>query len=171
MARTLIGLIAVAIAGAATAAVPAEEAKIAELQQRQADAWNEHDINAYASLFTADADVINVLGWHWESRAELIEKLGRGFAFIFANSELTITDVKVEFVKPDVAVAHVRWTLTGALSPTGSGSDVPQQGIQTQVLVRRAADWRISHFQNTNSVPERPFPLPTNFRVVPAPKN
>jgi uncharacterized protein (TIGR02246 family) len=164
-----IGLLALTIAGAATAGVPAEEAKILELQQQQADAWNAHDIHAYAALFTPGADVINVLGWHWLSRAELEEKLGRGFRFVFANSQLTIDDVSVEFVKPDVAVAFVRWTLTGALSPTG-GSDIPQQGIQTQVLVRHAGEWSISHFQNTNSVPERPFPLPSNFNFVPAPE-
>ena len=104
------------------------------------------------------------------SRAELEEKLGRGFSFVFANSQLIIDDVSVEFLKPDVAVAFVRWTLTGALSPTGAPSDVPQQGIQTQVLVRHAGEWNISHFQNTNSVPERPFPLPSNFRFVPAPE-
>jgi uncharacterized protein (TIGR02246 family) len=158
------GLIALFVAGVATAGVPAEEAKIVELQQQQASAWNAHDIDAYAALFTPDADVINVLGWHWKSRAELQEKLGRGFSYVFANSQLTVRDVSVEFLKPDVAVAHVRWTLTGALSPTGAPSDVPQQGIQTQVLVRRAGEWSISHFQNTNSVPERPFPLPSNFQ-------
>ena len=163
----MMGLVCLSWAGAAAAAEPTEEAKIGELQQRQAAAWNAHDSEAYAALFTPDADVINVLGWHWTSRAELEEKLGRGFSFIFANSQLTITGVSVEFLKPDVAVAHVRWTLTGALSPTGVPSDVPQQGIQTQVVVRRAGAWSISHFQNTNSVPERPFPTSISFRVVP----
>ena len=165
-----IGLLALTISGAAAAGVPAEETKIVELQQQQADAWNAHDSHAYAALFTPGADVINVLGWHWTSRAELEEQLGRGFSFVFANSQLIIDDVSVEFLKPDVAVAFVRWTLTGALSPTGAPSDVPQQGIQTQVLVRHAGEWNISHFQNTNSVPERPFPLPSNFRFVPAPE-
>ena len=71
---------------------------------------------------------------------------------------MAISAVSMEFLKPDVAIAHVRWTMTGALSPTGSDADVPQQGIQTQVLVRQRGVWRITHFQNTSSVPERPFP-------------
>ena len=164
-----VGLVSLFMASAGTAGVSAEEAKIVELQQQQAAAWNAHDIGAYAALFTPGADVINVLGWHWTSRAELQEKLGRGFSFIFANSQLTVQDVSVEFLKPDVAVAHVQWTLTGALSPTGAPSDIPQQGIQTQVVVRQAGVWRVSHFQNTNSVPERPFPLPSNFEFKTAP--
>lgn len=153
-----LGLVVLGTAGAAVAARPNDETKIRALQQQQAAAWNAHDIKAYAALFTPDADVVNVLGWHWRSRRELEQKLGRAFNSVFARSRMTISNVSVEFLKPDLAVAHVRWKMTGALSPTGSGSDVPQQGIQTQVLVKQDGVWRITHFQNTNSVPERAFP-------------
>ncbi len=145
-------------AGPALAAGAADEARIRTLQQQQAAAWNAHDIGKYAALFTADADVVNVLGWHWRSRAELEQKLGQAFRTVFARSHMSIESVLIEFPKPDLAVAHVRWTMSGAMSPTGVGTDVPQQGIQTQVLVRRAGEWRITHFHNSNSVPERPFP-------------
>lgn len=102
--------------------------------------------------------MVNVLGWHWRSRLELQSKLGRAFQSVFRQSRMTIDDVSVRFLKPDVAVAHVRWTMVGALSPTGGGRDVPEQGIQTQVLVKQRGSWRITDFQNTNSVPEKPFP-------------
>jgi uncharacterized protein (TIGR02246 family) len=153
----LSGLIGLGLAAAAAAA-PANDAPIRALQEQQAAAWNAHDISAYGDLFTADADVVNVLGWHWRSRAELEEKLGRAFGSVFARSRMTIGEVSVDYLKPDVAVAHVEWTMVGALSPTGSGSDAPERGIQTQVLVRRGGAWRIAHFQNTNAVPERAFP-------------
>ena len=157
MKSAWIAFVGCFVASSAVAA-PADEAKIRALQQQQAEAWNAHDINAYAALFTPDADIVNVLGWHWRSRAELQQKLGRAFSTIFARSHMAISAVSMEFLKPDVAIAHVRWTMTGALSPTGSDADVPQQGIQTQVLVRQRGVWRITHFQNTSSVPERPFP-------------
>lgn len=155
---TWIWLITLSVSGAAPAAGPADDAKIRALEQQQAVTWNAHDIDGYASLFTPDAHVVNVLGWQWQSRAELKEKLGRAFGSVFARSQLSVGHVDVAFLKPDVAVAHVRWTMTGALSPTGSGGGVPEQGIQTQVLVRSGGRWRIAHFQNTNSVPERAFP-------------
>lgn len=137
----------------------ADEARIGALQAAQAAAWNRHDIAAYATLFTEDAHVINVLGWHWRSRAELTEKLGRGFAWVFADSTLTIEKVEVTFLAADLAVAHVNWTLAGARSPTGAIKDVPEQGVQTQVLRKVQGGWLIAHFQNTNSLPEREMPL------------
>ena len=105
------------LASSAAAQSPADEAQIRSVQQQQAAAWNAHDIDAYAALFTEDAHVINVLGWHWKSRAELKARLGPGFASVFAHSRMTIGDVDVAFFAPGVAVAHVRWTMTGAQSP------------------------------------------------------
>jgi uncharacterized protein (TIGR02246 family) len=147
-----------ATASAALAKGPADEASIRMVEDGQAEAWNRHAIADYAALFTPDAHVINVLGWQWRSRAELEQKLGAGFKTVFARSQLAIGEVTVEFVTSDVAVAHVRWTMTGALSPTGSGANAPERGIQTQVLVKVAGVWKIRDFQNTNSVPETAFP-------------
>ena len=158
MKRTIVlPILAACLATAAAGEGPADEAAIRALQQKQATAWNAHDIAAYAGLFTEDAHVINVLGWHWKSRAELTEKLGQGFASVFARSRLSIGEVDVEFLAPAIAVTHVRWTMTGARSPTGAASDTPEAGIQTLVLTRHGRDWRIADFQNTNSVPERPL--------------
>jgi len=33
------------------------------------------------------------------------------------------------------------------------------KGIQLQVLTRQSGEWLIASFQNTNSVPEVPFPM------------
>lgn len=46
--------------------------------------------------------------------------------------------------------------MTGARTP--QGLPTPQQGIQTQLLQEQAGKWLIVAFQNTNSVPEMPFP-------------
>jgi uncharacterized protein (TIGR02246 family) len=157
--RFAFGLLALAITSA-SANVRTDISAINRLEQRQADAWNAHDINAYSDIFVAEAHVVNVLGWHWTSRAELNQKLGRAFASVFAKSRMTIEETTVDLLKPDIAVAHVRWTMAGALDPTGSGGAAPQRGIQTQVLVKRAGAWKIIDLQNTNSVPEVPFPAP-----------
>lgn len=130
---------------------------IRHLQVEQAAAWNAHDAAAYAALFTSDADVVNVLGWWWKGRDEIREKLKAAFTVVFEQSSLKIEDVQVRMLSADIAVAHVRWTLQGALPPPGAAA-APQQGIQLQVLKRGKDGWRISSFQNTNSVPERPFP-------------
>jgi uncharacterized protein (TIGR02246 family) len=133
-----------------------DEAAIRQLQMRQADAWNRHDAVAYARLFIPDGDVVNVLGWWWRGRAEIEQRLTAAFAFVFKDSKLAITDVQVRPLSPTVAVAHVRWTMSGARTPPGMPE--PREGIQLQVLTKQGNEWLIASFQNTNSVPEFPFP-------------
>src|SRR5258705_4139629 len=94
-----------------------DEAQIRELQQ--VAAWNRHNAVAYANLFTEDGDVVNVVGWWWKGRREIESKLTAAFAFAFKQSTLTITEVQARFVKPDIAIAHVRWTMEGARTPPG----------------------------------------------------
>jgi uncharacterized protein (TIGR02246 family) len=142
-----------------------DDAAIRQVQRRQAEAWNSHDAAAYASLFTLDGDVVNVVGWWWRGRAEIESKLRAAFALVFRDSKLTITDVQVKFLTPEIAVAHVRWTMEGAKTPTGIPQ--PRQGIQTQVLKKQAGTWLIAAFQNTNSVPETPFPQPPGGAAKP----
>ncbi len=136
---------------------------IRAMQEQQAAAWNRHDAAAYADLFTEDADLVNVLGWYWKGRAEIESKLADAFAYIFSESQLSITEVDVRFLGPDHAVAYVRWIMEGAKIPPGAQAP-PREGIQIQVLRKAPDGWRIVSFQNTNSVPETPIP-----RVAPSP--
>src|SRR3954469_10404111 len=86
-----------------------DESAIRQLQARQQDAWNRHDAAAYAALFTADGEVVNVAGWWWKGRREIERQLTAAYAVAFRDSRLTVTDVAVTFLARDVAVAHVRW--------------------------------------------------------------
>jgi len=133
-----------------------EETAIRALETRQQEAWNHHDAKAYASLFTEDGDCVNVVGWWWKGRAEIERKLTDAYVYVFKDSTLTITGVDIRFLTPQFAVAHVRWTMTGARTP--AGLPVPQQGIQTHLLQKSRGQWLIAAFQNTNSLPEMPFP-------------
>ena len=100
--------------------------------------------------------MINVVGWWWKGRSEIESKLTTAFAFVVRESTMSITDTRARFLSDDIAVANVRWTMTGAKMPPGMPE--PRVGIQLQVLRRVAGKWLIASFQNTNSVPERPFP-------------
>ena len=153
----LLTMAASAHASAADVASPSAEASIRSLEQAQAAAWNAHDIAGYSALFSEKSDVVNVLGWWWKSRAELNAKLGAAHRSVFRDSQMTIQDVQIRFISPAVAIAHVRWTMTGARSPTGVAGLAPQAGIQTQVLEKVRGRWLITEFQNTNSVPEVGF--------------
>ncbi len=152
-------LLAAALVLASALPAPAQSADEAEIRAvaiRQGETWSRHDAKAYAALFTENCDVVNVLGWWWKGRAELERRLTPMFKSIFSESQLTITDVNVRFLSPDIALAHARWTMTGARTPRGIPE--PREGIQTLVFTKQARSWLIAGFQNTNSVPEQPIP-------------
>jgi uncharacterized protein (TIGR02246 family) len=148
--------VASAVLSPSGAAQTPDDRAIRDLQARQADAWNRHDAAAYARLFTEDGEVVNVVGWWWKGRPQIENRLTDAFAFVFRDSRMTITDVKTRYLRPDLALAHVLWTMTGAKTPPGIPE--PKEGIQVQVLKKIRGRWMIYSFQNTNSVPERPFP-------------
>ncbi len=135
----------------------ADESAIRAVEARQAAAWNAHDAAAYAELFAQDGDIVNVLGWWWRGRAEIQSKLSDAFAWVFRDSKLTITDVHSRFLDRATAIVHVRWTMDGAKVPPGAPAP-PREGIQLQILRKANGQWLISSFQNTNSIPETPFP-------------
>jgi uncharacterized protein (TIGR02246 family) len=152
----LLSLALVTLGGSASAAKSDDESSIRQVQVSQADAWNRHDAAVYAALFTEDGDCVNVVGWWWKGRAQIESKLTAAFAFVFHESQLTITETEVRFLSPTIAIAHVGWTMTGAKTPPGMPE--PRQGIETQVLQKKSGHWLIESFQNTNALPERPFP-------------
>ena len=158
--KTPIALLSLALllpASIALADTEQDKAAVREVAgTQQADAWNKHDAKAYAALFEEDGDCVNVVGWWWKGRAEIEKKLTDAYLFVFKESVLTMKDVDVKFLTPDIAIAHVRWTMTGARTPKGIPE--PQQGLQTLTLEKQSGKWLIAAFQNTNVLPEMPFP-------------
>ncbi|HEX5489075.1 MAG TPA: SgcJ/EcaC family oxidoreductase [Rhodanobacteraceae bacterium] len=156
VAMTAFALAGALFASHAYARDATDAAAVRAVVLQQADAWNRHDAAAYSALFTPDCDVVNIVGWWWKSRAEMQAKLTRAFSSVFRDSTLTFRDAQVKFLTPDVAVAHARWTMTGAKMPPGMPP--PGAGIQTLVLRLHDGKWRIAEFQNTLSKPQHPFP-------------
>lgn len=134
----------------------ADQKQIRAAATAQQDTWNRHDAKAYAALFAEDGDCVNVVGWWWKGRAEIERKLTQAFRFVFRESTMKIEEVEVRFLDPKVAVAHVRWTMQGAKTPPNIPE--PRVGIQTLTFQKKSGKWLIVAFQNTNAVPETPFP-------------
>lgn len=123
-------------------------------------AWNRHDMKALADLVAEDVDLITVSGTWLKSRKEFEENHTRSHAIILKESVLTTKNTEVKFIKADVAVAHVEWSITGIKEPDGTPRQ-QQHGIFTWVLENRKGHWLIIKAQNTSvSYP----PLPTGAK-------
>jgi uncharacterized protein (TIGR02246 family) len=116
------------------------------------DAWNRHDMDAFAALFAENADFVNVRGTRWIGREAIKNGHVVGHSTVFKNSVLTITETNVRFLAPEAAVARSVWKLTGHTSR--DGQPAPERtGILTSVLERRDGHWEIVVAQNTDIVP------------------
>ena len=122
--------------------------QIRSLATRWETAWNTHDMQALANLFTHDADFVNVAGHHWKGRqtieAEHVQRLPQ-----FKESVWTTTGVDIQYLQPDIALSHVQWAMHGDTDPDGAPRK-PREGIFTWVVMRQRGHWLIRSAQNTN---------------------
>ena len=132
-----------------------DQAAIRQTVMGLQDAWNRHDMKAFANLFAEDADFVNVAGAWWKGRAEIEEKHRAVHATIFRDSTLSIEEVDVRFLTPDIAIAHVFTVLVGQKMPDGTAVP-PRRALLTQVLQKQSEKWMIVASQNTDVRPPTP---------------
>jgi uncharacterized protein (TIGR02246 family) len=111
------------------------------------DAWNQHDAKAFAAVFAEDADFTNWRGQGTSGRSKIEEFHAPLFATIFKNSHQTTTDIKIRFVRPDVAAVDVHWELTGQTDAQGNARP-PRQGILNFVMAKKDGKWQIVVMHN-----------------------
>jgi uncharacterized protein (TIGR02246 family) len=106
-----------------------------------AEAWDHHDANELAALWTDDG----VLNHPWEFRAvgrdAVRELLEHEHGTSMAVSSLRMTDVAVDLIRPGVAVVDVEGVLHDVRAPHGRLYDL--QHHLSAVLTQTGEDWRI----------------------------
>jgi uncharacterized protein (TIGR02246 family) len=116
-----------------------------------AQSWNKHDMEAFAELFSPDAEFVNVVGLWWKGRAEI--KAAHEFTHqsLFKNSRLSITGISVRFPAPQIAIARCLWKLEGHVTP--DGAPLPERnGVLQNVLRHEGGKWLIIDSQNTDII-------------------
>jgi uncharacterized protein (TIGR02246 family) len=115
------------------------------------ECWNRHDMAAFAELFAADAEFVNVVGMWWKGRAEIKAAHEFTHATMFKSSRLTILGTSVRFPAPQLAIARSRWLLENHVSPDGEPLPA-RHGVLVNVLVLRDGRWLIIDAQNTDII-------------------
>lgn len=129
----------------------ADTLPVTQVVQAFADTWNRHDMEAFARLFAADAEFVNVVGLWWKGRAEIKQAHEVTHATMFKDSRLTILETSVRFPLPQLAIARSRWRLEGHVAPDGQ-SLPPRTGVLVNTLTLDGGRWTIIDSQNTDIV-------------------
>jgi uncharacterized protein (TIGR02246 family) len=123
-------------------------------------AWNLKDAQAFASQFTEDATFVNVNGALWIGRKDIEDRHTK--AAIFKSSHAEIKPDSMRLLRPDIALVHVSWTITG-----DPRDPQPRSYLMTMVVSKRDGRWLIVAAQNGSAVDR--FSLPGTSVLVPSP--
>jgi uncharacterized protein (TIGR02246 family) len=127
-----------------------DAAAIRAILDRQRDAWNKHDMEAFVADTMPDVDWINVVGMHWRGR----ETVRRAHAVVhkglFANSRMLHSQSELRQIAPNVVIeTHIDRIEGVGLRP--DGKPYPDDGnLITMVFVKSGGAWRIAHAHNVH---------------------
>ena len=120
-----------------------EEKKIRELYNAFEDAWNKHDVNKMADMWTLDGDHREPDGHMAKGREEVRAVFAKQHASVFKNTVLDLSVEDVWFVTADVALIDGNYTVAGAVLP--DGKELPsRKGHLTAVLLKEGDTWGIT---------------------------
>jgi len=112
------------------------------------EGFNRHDSKAATSMYTTDADLVTVRGEAFKGRAEFEKGLALILTTRARDAALKTLDVRIRFIRSDVALAHVTNELSGLVSPDGQKLP-PHKELSIRVFVKQADAWRVAAFHNT----------------------
>jgi uncharacterized protein (TIGR02246 family) len=145
----VVGLALLLSAWAASAQSDTKDLEaIKQIEKDWEAAWNRHDMKALTALVAEDVDFVTVAGLWLKGRKEFEEQHTAIHAMRFKESVRTTTDVQVKFLKPDVAIVHVKGVIKGEKAPDGTPLQ-PRPGIFTRVVTKENGKWLIKASQNT----------------------
>ena len=130
---------------------------IREVMDRFMDAWNQHDAHAFAAVFAEDADFTNWRGTGASGRSKIEDFHAPLFATVFKNSHQSYTDLKIRFIRDDVAAVDVRWEMTGVADPQGNPRP-DRQGLLSFVMTKEGGRWQIAVMHNLDLTALPPLP-------------
>jgi|SRR5438093_7381074 len=101
-----------------------------------------------AAEFTPDADFVNVYGMWRKGAAEIEARQGERMKTVLKEARITSLDLRIRFLRPDVAIVHQTQEMTGMLSLDGQKMP-PHRERSIRVLVKEQGKWLTTAFHNT----------------------
>ena len=98
-----------------------------------------------AERYTADSDYVDVNGG-WTRG--LADRKNKSNSPRLKNSKITLVDLHIRFIRPDVAIVHQTHDMSGKRGPNGEELPTERQ-LSTRVLMKKRGAWVQTAFQNT----------------------
>jgi len=115
--------------------------------------WNKRDARGIASLFTKDAEFVNVVGLWWHNREAIYKAHEYGLRVIFNHSYLELRQKKIRYLNKGAVVIHARMKLSGQTRPESNTHGAPRFNIFTFVICQTGNSWLCAAAHNTDVVP------------------
>jgi uncharacterized protein (TIGR02246 family) len=157
-------LLMVAVPSPVNAQTKPDEEAVRKLPQAFCEAWAKHDAHALAGIMADDVDFVTVGATWLHGRPDFEKYHTRLLSGRFSQSMITPLQIEVRFLRPDVAVVHWSWTVTGDENPDGTARQ-RRYGMMTMVAEKRNGAWLVVVSQNDNSIPG----LPSEFKGITTP--
>lgn len=117
--------------------------------------WNNHNIDSLGTMLKEDVDFVNLAGVWLKGKAATIKLLRQVHQTTFKSSIWTTDSTEIRYVKPDLAILHIGWGISGDVDPDGT-SRKPRHGIFTWVVIKEKGQWQLLTIDNVN-IRESPF--------------
>lgn len=127
-----------------------ERAEILAVLQRQMDAWEAGDAEAFGADTVDDVVFTNILGMFVVGRAGFNRQHAHIFSTFYKDSVMRQAVEHIAFVRPDVAVVDTLTEVQGG-GPFPPGFPKHDGAVRTrleQVMVRDGGGWRVAAFHN-----------------------
>jgi uncharacterized protein (TIGR02246 family) len=111
--------------------------------------WNNHDMDSLGTMLTVDVDFVNLAGVWLKGEAATIKLLRVFHQSTFKNSVWSTDSVKIRYVKPDLAIMHIGWGLSGDVDPDGDARK-PKHGIFTWIIIKEEKQWKLLAIDNVS---------------------
>lgn len=117
--------------------------------------FNRHE-TPQAGEFTPDADFVNVYGMWRRGPAEIESRQKERMETVLKEAKITLLELRIRFVRPDVAIVHQTHETSGMLSAAGEKMP-PHRELGIRVLVKEQGRWLTTAFHNTIVRPMEPL--------------
>lgn len=122
-----------------------DQAAIRELLDRQVAGWDAGDPEAYAAVFTRDADYVTFLGHHYKGSEAIAAAYAPLFQKLLRGSRLHTEITDLRFLTPSVALIRSN----AAVTKRGRQRNRRGARVNTSVAVRTSEGWLLAASQNT----------------------